>query len=125
MTGREGLRVRVERRATTVLVRLAGDFEWCTVGSVEAALEDARGAATEHIIFDLRQVAFLDMAGLATLIRAHERAGGNGCHVRVVRPTGRARRVFTLTRVGAVLNLVDDADDPPQASGVPRLAKAT
>jgi anti-anti-sigma factor len=74
----------------------------------ENALDRAfRGATSRRIVFDLRWVTFLDAAGLGTILRAHERARAAALELVLVRPLGTANRVFTLTRAGQELNLVD------------------
>ena len=115
----EKFRLRIERRATTLVLRLSGDFDVCAVGHVEAALDDALEVLTRHVIFDLRRVTFLDVAALTALLRANERSHSEPFDVCVVPPAGRARRVFTLTRAGAVLNLADEVPDLPQSPGEP------
>ncbi len=62
------------------------------------------------MVFDLRELGFLDLAGLQTILRADARGRAGGCEVVVVRPHGTANRVFTLTRAGETLNM---ADRPP------------
>jgi anti-anti-sigma factor len=62
-----------------------------------------------QVVFDLRELTFLDAAGLHTILRANERARDTGFEVIVVRPRGLANRVFTLTRAGQELKLVDQA----------------
>ena len=109
----EVFRIRSERRGTTLLLRLSGDFDWCVVGHVTAALDDAMRVVTRHVVFDLRRVTFIDMAALTALLRANDRARSEPFDVCVVPPAGRARRVFTLTRAGAVLNLADEVPDLP------------
>jgi anti-anti-sigma factor len=113
----EELRLRVERRATTLVLRLSGDFEWGGVGHVEEALDDAVRILTRHVIFDLREVSFLDVAALTALLRANERSRSESFDVCVVPPRGRARRVFTLTRAGAMLTLADQMPDLPRSPG--------
>ena len=115
----EEFRLRIERRATTLVLRLSGDFDVCAVGHVEAALDDALEVLTRHVIFDLRAVTFLDVAALTALLRANERSRSESFDVRVVPPPARARRVFTLTRAGAMLTLVDEVPDLPRSPGGP------
>ena len=51
-------------------------------------------------MFDLRDLEFLDIAGLRTILRADARGRSESYEVVVVRPRGMANRVFTLTRAG-------------------------
>ena len=101
--------LRVEELGSTLLLHLTGEFDLAGVGRVEAALERVSDEHTRHVVFDLTNLSFLDSAGLHTLLRANERARSAGFDVVVVRPRGLANRVFTLTRAGQQLKLVDQA----------------
>jgi anti-anti-sigma factor len=113
----EEFRLRSERRGTTLVLRLSGDFDWGTIGHVEAALDNATRILTRHVVFDLRSVTFLDAAALSALLRANERSRSASFDVCVVAPRGRARRVFTLTRAGAMLTIVDEMPDSVKGPG--------
>ena len=99
--------LEVQRAGTTLCLRLAGEFDWAVVGHVEGALEKARGIPTEHIVFDLTALEFLDLAGLGTILEASERATGERSTVTVVRPRGRAKLIFILTGAEEKLAMVD------------------
>lgn len=105
MTGLDPFSLTVEEDAATLLLRLEGEFDLNTIGRVELALDTIRNL-TEHVVFDLRDVSFLDMAGVMTLMRAHQRSHREAFDVQVVAPTGLARRVFTLTRAGTELTML-------------------
>ena len=66
------------------------------IGRVEDTLERAMRAMTRHVVFDLRNVTFLDLAGLMTLLRANERSRDALFDVQLIPPEGLASRVFTL-----------------------------
>lgn len=100
--------LEVQRDGTTLCLRLAGEFDWAVLGHVEGALEQALGVATEQIVFDLSALEFMDLAGLKTIVRANERAERTRSNVTVVRPRGRANRIFALTRADETLAMVDD-----------------
>ena len=98
----------IEESDATLCLCAAGDLDLAVVGQVENALDRAfRAARSRRIVFDLRRLTFLDYAGLGTILRANERARTAAFELVVVRPLGRANRVFTLTRAGRGLNLVD------------------
>ena len=107
--GSHALCLIVEELGSTLHLRLAGEFDLAGVERVEAALERASAEHTRHVVFDLTDLSFLDSAGLHTILRANERARSAAFDVVVVRPRGLANRVFTLTRAGQQLNLVDQA----------------
>lgn len=102
------LGVRVEEQGTTLLLRLTGALDRAGVARVEAALERV-SAATRRVVFDLQRLSFLDGPGLMTILRARERARAQPFELLVIRPRGLASRVFTLTRAGEQLTMVDPA----------------
>ena len=90
---------------------LVGEFDRTAVGRVERALEHVfRAPPTEKVVIDLRLLSSLDTAGLLTLLRTHDRARACAFELVVARPRGMPNRVFTLTRAGDVLTMVDDPE---------------
>lgn len=107
MTEEAYFSLEVRRDGTTLSLRLAGEFDWAVVGHVDGALDEARSKPTEHIIFDLTALDFLDVAGVKTLLKANEWAQEQRSNVTVVRPRGRANDIFALTGADEVLAMVD------------------
>ena len=97
----------VKELGGTLHLRLTGEFDLACIGRVEAVLERVSDKDTSQVVFDLSELDFLDFAGLKTILRANERARDAAFDVVVVRPRGLANRVFTLTRAGEQLNLVN------------------
>ena len=90
-------------------LRLVGEFDRAAVGRVERALDNVfRAPPTKQLVIDLRPLTFLDTAGLLTLLRTHDRARACAFELVVARPRGIANRVFTLTRAGDALSMVDE-----------------
>ena len=105
------LDLSVAEAAGTLAVRLDGEFDLAGVGAVENVLDRMnRLPPLTRVVFDLRELAFLDLAGLQTILRASARGRDAGQEVVVIRPRGTANRVFTLTRAGEELILVDRPD---------------
>ncbi len=104
----------VREHDDTLYLRLTGEFDWACVGRVEAALERVSPARTKCVVFDLQGLTFLDSGGLKTILRANHRARQGPFEVVVVRPLGLANRVFTLTRAGDQLTMLDR---PPRLNG--------
>jgi anti-anti-sigma factor len=112
MALREGpLMLAVEESDSTLLLRLGGDFDLAGVGAVENALDRLSQAhPPRRVVFDLRGLAFLGTAGLRTILRTDARGRATAFEVVVVRPRGRADRIFTLTRAGERLSMVDQPE---------------
>jgi anti-anti-sigma factor len=74
-----GLRITVEE-LDGVTIRVAGEIDYETSGSLKAAVEEALAKADgDSVVFDLGEVGFMDSSGLAVLIEAENR----GASVRV------------------------------------------
>jgi anti-sigma B factor antagonist len=92
-------------------LRVMGEFDLAAVGRVENALDRVfQAPTTRRIVVDLRRLTFMDAAGLQTILRANERARAGAVELVVVRPRGTANRVFTLTRAGLELSMVDEPE---------------
>ena len=105
------LLVTVEESDATLHVRLAGEFDLAAVPVVEKALGRlSRAPVLRRVVLDLTAVSFLDLAGLRTILRADVRGRAEAFKVVVVRPRGTANRIFTLTRVGEQLTIVNDPE---------------
>jgi anti-anti-sigma factor len=103
----------VEESGATSCLRPVGELDLAAVGRVENALDRVfQAPTTRRVVFDLRRLTFLDAAGLRTILRANDRARALAFELVVVRPPGTANRVFTLTRAGEQLNLVDEVEVP-------------
>ena len=108
---RNHLMLAVKDSGHTLHLRLAGDFDLSAVGLVENALDRvSRDPSPGRVVFDLRALEFLDLAGLRTILRADARGRADAFDVVVIRPRGTANRVFTLTRAGEQLSMVSEAE---------------
>jgi anti-anti-sigma factor len=105
------LLVAVEESNSTLRLRLMGDFDGTGVGAVEQALGRlCEAPAPRRVVFDLRGLAFLGLAGLRTILRTDAQGQADGFEVLVVRPRGIANRIFTLTRAGERLSILDETE---------------
>jgi anti-anti-sigma factor len=107
--------LRTHREDGLVYLRIGGDFERASAGRVQSALATLRAEPLGRVVFDLSGVTFMDLAALTTVLRADQRGRREGFEVVVVRPPPAAARVFTLSRAGDHLTLVNH----PQEAGVP------
>lgn len=101
------LNLTVEDSASTLLLRMAGDLDLANVGQVTAVLDRLDVERTALLVLDLRGLAFLDLAGLRTILRANDQCKNHHIRLTVIKPLGFASRIFTLTRVHRQLDLVD------------------
>ena len=72
---RRPLKLTIEESASTFVLRIAGELEFGGIGQVMAALDRLNVAHTTQLILDLREVTFLDLAGLKTILAPTTSAG--------------------------------------------------
>ncbi|MDQ3644625.1 MAG: STAS domain-containing protein [Actinomycetota bacterium] len=97
-------------------VRVTGDLDRSTSPQFERTLQEAQRHAL-LVVLDLRELEFMDSAGVHAIVDAHERAQQAGGRLAVVRGGHRIDRLFALTGTRDVLELVDlgPANPPVQA----------
>ena len=105
------LRIRIDRSSDRECVALLGELDIFTARSLEDAVLGLEPAKPGLVVIDLTGVSFIDSTGLSVLLTASERAREQGRRLVVVRPPLPALRVFTLTRVDAGMECVDDPRD--------------
>ena len=86
------------------VIEAAGEID--LAGAPE--MRDFLGAAgSTHVVFDLRQVTFIDASGLGVLAKAWRMAEVSGGSVKLVAPSMRLRRLLAITRLDTVLPVYD------------------
>ena len=98
------------------VVSLSGELDLRGVGEVEAALAQAGEAA--RVCLDLTELGFIDSAGLAAVIGAHQAlALGGGAMAIACGAGGAVRRTFETTGLTTLLTVADDRPSALQALG--------
>jgi len=80
-----------------VSVVVAGELDLASRGEVERAVTELTATGFDQIVLDLRDVEFIDAAGLRTLLGLRNDAQRNGHRLTFVAPKDGARRIFQLT----------------------------
>jgi len=107
------LRIQIERAPDRECVVVLGELDIYTAPSLEQAVRELEQARPRLLVIDLTGLSFIDSTGLSVLLTASERARRQRRRLVVVRPPLPALRVFTLTRVDAGMECVDDPRDVP------------
>ena len=102
----------VTRRRTrdAVVVVPVGEIDLATVALLQAELDAAAGESN-RLVLDLRDISFMDSAGLRLVLqcsRALEEAGGA---LTVVRGSREVQRLFDLVGLGGRLTMLDHPPD--------------
>src|SRR4051794_34275218 len=94
------------RAGATVVVVAVGEIDLVTVDLVEEALDRARAEA-QQVVLDLREVTFIDSAGIRLVVEA---ARGPG-EFAVVRGPGVVQRLFGLVGLDGRVTVLDAPPD--------------
>jgi anti-anti-sigma factor len=92
----------------TTLVRVFGELDLATVPSLENAMGPILAGGSRFVALDLRELDFIDVAGLRLALRLEGLAQLHGVRFALVRGPLRVQRVFELTGMGRFVPVVDD-----------------
>jgi anti-anti-sigma factor len=112
------LGITIDRlKPDVVLVALSGALEFSRAYTFDEEMRRLEAQRPRTIVLDLRELSFLDSAGLGRVLALQRRARRDGRRLVVVRGSRAVQRLFAITALDAQLELVND----PQAA-VPALA---
>jgi anti-sigma B factor antagonist len=94
---------RSESAGTILGVR--GELDICTAPSLEARLDQIVRDETGDLIVDLRDLEFIDSAGLHILVGAQQRLTSQSRQLKVMCRPGSVRRLIELARLSETLGL--------------------
>jgi anti-anti-sigma factor len=90
---------------TAVTVRVEGEIDSGTVGSLSEALAEALTAAQSAgvLVIDLDAVTYFGSAGLNAVLSCHEQGAARGVAVRIVATNAEVTRPIEVTKLENVL----------------------
>jgi anti-anti-sigma factor len=106
------LEIVAELESPDVRVRLYGEVDLSTVGSLGHKLEECAAAGCRRIVVDLRGVTFLDCAGVRVVLAADAAAHAGGWELVLIEGSAPVQRVFELAGARDRLPFVQARDDP-------------
>jgi anti-anti-sigma factor len=95
-----------------VMVALRGGLEFSRAYTFDEEMRRLEAQRPRTIVLDLREVSFLDSAGLGRVLAMQRRAHRDGRRLFVVRGSRAVQRLFAMTAMDARLELVNE----PQAA---------
>jgi anti-sigma B factor antagonist len=102
--------MRTERRLDTLLIRLYGEFDLSCERPFRTELAAALDAETSTLIFDIRELSYIDSTGLKVLVDIDRLAREDGFDFAIMQADGPLTRVFEETGLLKLLPLVDPAE---------------
>jgi anti-anti-sigma factor len=91
-----------------VILRLTGDIDVTTVGTVRAAVSRCLRKRPACVLLDMRSVDFCDVAGVQALQWARRSAAAIPAEFGLIGPRPPVIRVFTLMGAGDLLSAAQD-----------------
>ena len=105
--------VQATSAPTGWVVTVRGDVDALTAPRLRDLLLDVLSRPrTADVDLDLREVTFLDSAGLTALVSAHQAAQRSGRLLRIT--SGTARAVVRPLQITGLTTVLDIVDPPPQ-----------
>ena len=87
-----------------MVAAIGGELDMDATFRLEPELERVAGAAgVRELVLDLRDVEFIDSAGVGLLLATHERLRASEIGFRLANPSHAVRRILELTGAGAEL----------------------
>jgi anti-anti-sigma factor len=93
----------VEPDGERVFVRVGGELDLSVASDVGARVDELLDVGFSHIVVDLREVTFLDSAGVHMLVAAQRSAERHDAGLFVVAVPPSVHRVFDLTATVSLL----------------------
>jgi anti-sigma B factor antagonist len=107
----EHLRVGVHNHADTVVLHLDGELDLASAELLEGELQRAEVADAATVVLDLRDLQFVDSAGLRMIVGAHTHARERGQEFAVTRGPEQVQRLLAITRIGEHLRIIDAPEE--------------
>jgi anti-sigma B factor antagonist len=97
------------------VVRVKGEVDAVTAPRMGEAVNRLL-ARKANVVLDLQDVAFMDLHGLAVLMRASRRARSDGGSFAIAHPAYCVKRLVQLVRAENALRILPDGSDPLDAA---------
>ena len=100
-------RCDVEPAAGHVRVTPHGELDMASAPDVELRLRDLRESGFDRVVFDLRELEFMDSTGLRLVMREHAAARQDGREFALIAGPPAVQRIFEVACVQDQLTFVD------------------
>lgn len=104
------LRLEVERRGSTAIVKLAGAAHMDVFNTLRDQLLSLIDESTPQLVLDLSDLDFINSAGLGALIAAHRRCQHHKGAVKLVAPQPAIEEILTVTKLTRILPVHPSVD---------------
>jgi anti-sigma B factor antagonist len=105
-------KVEVRHSGNVAIVDLSGKItlgEGC--GMVRSTIKDLVGAGHKNILINLKDVSYLDSAGLGELVGSYATISNSGGHVKLLHAQGKVKDLLAVTKLYTVFITFDDESE--------------
>jgi anti-anti-sigma factor len=107
--------VTVDDLGRVTVVRVQGEVDAATAPRMGETVNRVLSRG-ERVVLDLQHVDFMDLHGLAVMIRATRRARSDGGSFTIARPSFCVRRLVELVHAEGEIRILPDGTDPLSAA---------
>lgn len=94
--------VTTREEAGTLVASISGELDLSNTGQVRSVIEKALTPDTRELVFDVRELAFMDSSGIALLAALAQRVS----HAELRYPSRSVTRLIELTALDQLLHIV-------------------
>jgi anti-sigma B factor antagonist len=103
--------MKTVRRGDAVVLRVSGEFDLTCKHEFEFGMREVLDQGFKSLVFDLRDLSFIDSTGLGFVLELWSRCRRNGSRYFVVRAPDQVHQVFETTGLDRELPIVDTLPD--------------
>ncbi len=101
----EGVDIEVVPSGPVTVVMPKGDLDMAVAEQLKGKLTELIDQGQRRLVLDLGAVAYIDSAGLGTLVAAMKRARGAGGDIKLCALQPDVRSIFAMTRLNKVMEV--------------------
>ncbi len=90
----------------SLVLKIAGGLTFAAQKKVQEAIHDAQNLGVTSIVLDLEQVPFIDNAGLALIMIAHQKLKEDNIQLSLSHPQDYVQKALDLANVHSIVSIL-------------------
>jgi anti-sigma B factor antagonist len=107
----EHLQIDVYHERDRVVVGLRGELDLVGAPLLQTEMESLEIDGAEMVVLDLRELRFIDSAGLRVILAAHERSQQRGQAFALSRGSAQVQRLLSIAGLDEHLRIIESPDE--------------
>lgn len=107
----ERLQIDVRHERDRVVIGLHGELDLLGAPTLQSEIENPELETTEMVVLDLRELRFVDSAGLRVILAAHERSQQRGQAFALSRGSAQVQRLLSIAGLDEHLRIIESPDE--------------